>query len=102
MKSSALAHNFLFTSMIPNATLPYQKILQIQLHPNSIKSLSSIILNKMNLNQGLPLLPIHMAIAPTSPTTHKTFHLSLPPLPNPLHHNGLNFIEMIHIELTPD
>ncbi len=25
MKNSALAHNFLFTSMIPNATLPYQK-----------------------------------------------------------------------------
>ncbi len=56
----------------------------------------------MNLNQGLPLLPIHMAIALTSPTLHKTFDFFLPPLPNPLHHNGLNFIEMIGIELTPN
>lgn len=38
----------------------------------------------MNMNQGLPLLPIHMAIAPTSPTLHKTFDLFLPPIPNPL------------------
>ncbi len=53
----------------------------------------------MNLNQGLPFLPIHMAIAPTP---HKTFDLFLPPLHNPLHHNGLNFIEMIGIELTPN
>lgn len=51
----------------------------------------------MNLNQALPLVPIHMAIAPTP---HKTFDLFLPPLPNP--HNGLNFIEMIGIELTPN
>jgi hypothetical protein len=57
----------------------------------------------MNLNQGLPLLPIHMAIAPTSPTPpHKTFDLFLPPLPNPLQHNGLNFIEMNGIEITPN
>jgi hypothetical protein len=103
MKSSALAHNFLFASMNPNAPLPYQKKLQIQLHPNSIKSLSSIILNKYELESRTPIIANSHGHCPYIPhPPHKTFDLFLPPLPNPLQHNGLNFIEMNGIEITPN